>query len=181
MDVSESATSEASRRWGQKVQHLLDKVAPLILPRWVIFSFFLVVYFTRVYILGAFFIVTYGLGIYLLNQLIGFLSPKFDPDNADDGEISGGLPTSNDEEYRPFARRLPEFNFWISCTRSVLISFVLTFFNFVDVPVFWPILLMYFLVLFFVTMKKQIEHMWKHKYIPFSFGKPKPGQHKSNK
>ena len=40
-----------------------------------------------------------------------------------------------------------------------------------DVPVFWPILLMYFLVLFFVTMKRQIKHMIKYRYIPFSFGK----------
>ena len=27
------------------------------------------------------------------------------------------------------------------------------------------------LVLFFVTMRRQIRHMIKHRYIPFSFGK----------
>jgi hypothetical protein len=40
-----------------------------------------------------------------------------------------------------------------------------------DVPVFWPILLLYFIVLFVITMKRQIKHMMKHKYVPFSFGK----------
>jgi hypothetical protein len=37
-------------------------------------------------------------------------------------------------------------------------------------PVFWPILVLYFCMLFFVTMRKQIQHMIKHKYLPFSFG-----------
>ena len=54
-----------------------------------------------------------------------------------------------------------------------LYDFFMTFFPIFDVPVFWPILVMYFCVLFFMTMKKQIAHMYKHKYIPFSFGKSK--------
>jgi hypothetical protein len=183
MDDIEPTTTSTSRRWSQKIQYILDKIAPHTLPRWIFFGVCLIIYAIRVYTLEAFYIVTYGLSIYLLNQLIGFLSPKFDPENADEDAGGAGLPTSSDEEYRPFTRRLPEFNFWVSCTRSVVISFFLTFFGIVDVPVFWPILLMYFCVLFFITMKKQIEHMWKHNYNPFfSLGKPKPGQfQKSNK
>ena len=49
----------------------------------------------------------------------------------------------------------------------------MTFFSLFDVPVFWPILLLYFFVLFFMTMKRQIMHMYKHKYVPISFGKQK--------
>ena len=41
-------------------------------------------------------------------------------------------------------------------TRAVLIAFVCTFFSILNIPVFWPILLIYFIVLFTVTMKKQI-------------------------
>jgi hypothetical protein len=40
-----------------------------------------------------------------------------------------------------------------------------------DVPVFWPILLLYWLLLFAVTMKRQIKHMIKYRYLPFSTGK----------
>ncbi len=40
----------------------------------------------------------------------------------------------------------------------------MTFFSVFDVPVFWPILLLYWLVLVFVTMKRQIRHMIKHRY-----------------
>lgn len=38
---------------------------------------------------------------------------------------------------------------------------------------FWPILLLYFIALFFLTMKRQIKHMIKHRYVPWSWGKTK--------
>ena len=52
-----------------------------------------------------------------------------------------------------------------------MFGFFLTLFPFLDVPVFWPILLLYWMVLFFITMKRQIKHMIRYKYVPFSFGK----------
>lgn len=58
-------------------------------------------------------------------------------------------------------------------TRSIVTGFAATFFPIFDVPVFWPILLLYWIVLFTVTMKRQIQHMVKYRYIPFSFGKKK--------
>jgi hypothetical protein len=47
----------------------------------------------------------------------------------------------------------------------------MTFFSVFDVPVFWPILLLYWFILFGVTMKRQIAHMIKYKYVPFTWGK----------
>lgn len=58
-----------------------------------------------------------------------------------------------------------------SCLKSFLVGLTMTLFPVFDVPVFWPILLMYWIVLFVVTMKRQIKHMIKYKYLPFSFGK----------
>lgn len=111
----------------------------------------------------------YGLGIFLLNNFIAFLSPLEDPTE------DPGLPTTESEgkEFRPFARRLPEFKFWLACARGAATCIFMTFFSVFDIPVFWPILLMYFFVLFFMTMKRQILHMYKHKYVPISFGKSK--------
>mmetsp|Transcript_179480 Transcript_179480/g.436686 ORF Transcript_179480/g.436686 Transcript_179480/m.436686 type:complete len:134 (+) Transcript_179480:262-663(+) len=124
-------------------------------------------YLLRVYLIDGWYIVTYGLGIYLLNLLIGFLSPPIDPDT--DGPM---LPTSHSEEFRPFTRRVPEFQFWYGCSKATTIAFGMTFFELFNVPVFWPILLFYFLVLFGLTMKRQIKHMMKHKYLPWTQGKP---------
>ena len=56
----------------------------------------------------------------------------------------------------------------------------MTLFSLFDIPVFWPILLLYFIVLFTITMKRQIEHMIKHSYIPCDCFKKKryKGKHK---
>merc|ERR1712179_584668 len=83
------------------------------------------------------------------------------------------LPTSQNEEFRPFIRRLPEFKFWYSATKATAIAFFCTFFEFFNIPVFWPILVMYFITLFCITMKRQIKHMIRYRYIPFTWGKPK--------
>lgn len=49
----------------------------------------------------------------------------------------------------------------------------MTFISIFDVPVFWPILVIYFLALFGLTMRKQIAHMMKYKYVPINWGKKK--------
>lgn len=128
-------------------------------------------YVVRVWYLRGFYIVTYGLGIYNLNLVLGFITPQFDPDQE-----GPELPIKSDEEFRPFVRRLPEFKFWFHSLRSVLLCFGATFISVFDLPVFWPILLVYFFVLLFVTMKRQIRHMIKHRYLPFSFGKKRYGK-----
>jgi hypothetical protein len=113
-------------------------------------------YFSRSNKLLMLEIVAYSLGIYLLNLFLAFLQPKFDPSNeAIDTEMedgsAGGLPTKQDEEFRPFIRRLPEFKFWYSATRAITIGFVCTWFSIFDVPVFWPVLVVYWLILFALT------------------------------
>ncbi|GKA25405.1 RER1A-like protein [Tanacetum coccineum] len=151
----------------QRYQHFLDKSTPHILHRWISFAVIFFIYALRVYFVQGFYIVTYGLGIYILQLFLAFLSPQVDPELQDDGL---SLPTRGSEEFRPFVRRLPEFKFlwreWkspasffmvsqhlrdkrydfrYSLTRAFCIAFMLTFFSMFDVPVFWPILLFYWL------------------------------------
>lgn len=107
-------------------------------------------------------IVAYALGIYLLNLFLAFLQPKFDPSNEaldnemEDGSV-GSLPTKSDEEFRPFIRRLPEFKFWHSATTVIAIAFFCSWFEIFNVPVFWPVLVMYWFILFFLTSKYHVE------------------------
>lgn len=100
------------------------------------------------------------------------------------GGVSGNNAGS-EEEFRPFIRRLPEFKvsavysaktiiplicvlimplpflshlqFWLSATQAIVIALLCTLTYATDVPVYWPILLMYFLLLFGLTMKRQIK------------------------
>ncbi|KAL6639952.1 hypothetical protein ACP70R_022262 [Stipagrostis hirtigluma subsp. patula] len=167
-----AAVSAASRRF----QHLLDRSTPHVGPRWLALAGVAAAYALRVWLAGGYYIVTYALGIYLLNLLIAFLSPQVDPEVAEVLGEGPALPTRASDEFRPFVRRLPEFKFWYSIVKAFCIAFVMTFFSVFDVPVFWPILLFYWVVLFTVTMKRQILHMIKYRYVPFSFGKQRYGK-----
>jgi hypothetical protein len=133
-----------------------------------------------------------------LNLLLGFLSPRVDPEFAslgidedeDDGcgvlgralavllprRRGGGVGVAARcavaHSHRPGVQAFhsPPARVQVlarcrarhRCSRSFS-----RFFPFLDIPVFWPILVVYFFALFFVTMRKQIQHMIKHKYIPF--------------
>ncbi|KAL4622574.1 protein RER1 [Arapaima gigas] len=161
---------------GQIYQSWLDKSTPFSALRWGATLLLTAVYMIRVYFLQGWYIVTYALGIYHLNLFIAFLSPKVDPSLLEDSgkfKFNEGpeLPTKQNEEFRPFIRRLPEFKFWHSATKGIIIAMICTFFDAFNVPVFWPILVMYFIMLFCITMKRQIKHMIKYRYIPFTHGK----------
>ncbi|EPB73963.1 Rer1 family protein [Ancylostoma ceylanicum] len=155
-----------------KYQYYLDRLTPQTAVRWVIAVIAIITFCARILYLQGFYIVAYAVGIYYLNLLLLFLTPSIDPalEDDDDGPV---LPSKTNDEFRPFMRRLPEFKCWHSAMKATLIAIICTFFEFFNVPVFWPILVMYFIILFFLTMKRQIMHMIKYKYIPFTVGKPR--------
>lgn len=114
--------------------------------------------------------VAYSLGIYLLNLFLAFISPKFDPSLETDTDMEDGLPngesslpTKNDQEFKPFVRRLPEFKFWHAATRAILLAFCCCWSEIFNLPVFWPVLVVYWLILVFLTMRKQIQSMIKYR------------------
>lgn len=170
-----SSSSPAGRFFvmlGRRYQGFLDLWTPHVTYRWVATSLMLLFFLFRVLYYQGWYIVAYALGIYYLNMLIAFLTPKIDPAIYDfEDEDGPSLPTANNEEFRPFIRRLPEFKFWHSSTKATLIAVVCTFFEFCNIPVFWPILLLYFITLFLITMKRQIRHMIKYRYLPWTHGK----------
>eukprot|EP00760_Papus_ankaliazontas_P018426 PhM_4_TR17485/c0_g1_i1/m.96833 len=153
-------------RLGMIWQRILDRLVPHRTVRWVMFALLMVLYMVRVYTLAGFYIVTYGLGIYLLNLVLVFLSPLSDPEDEDGGNT---LPTS--DEFKPFIRRMPEFKCWTLGSKAVLIALCMTLSDVFDIPVFWPILLFYFILLFSLTMKRRIQHMMQHRYVPWTTGK----------
>nr|XP_043621274.1 protein RER1A-like [Erigeron canadensis] len=178
-NAASAATLDQWRQYSRLYQFYLDKATPHATYRWIGTGTLVFLFILRVFYLQGFYIIAYGLGIYVLNLLIGFLSPLVDPEaDPTDGPM---LPTKGSDEFKPFIRRLPEFKFWYAITKAFLISILLTFFSIFDIPVFWPILLFYWLMLFTMTMKRQIMHMIKYKYIPFSIGKQKYGGKNSSR
>lgn len=50
-----------------------------------------------------------------------------------------------------------EFKFWYSATKATALALLSTITRATDVPVYWPILLVYFITLFALTMRRQIQ------------------------
>lgn len=53
-----------------------------------------------------------------------------------------------------------------SATKAITLAFFAAFIPVFDVPVFWPILVMYFCILTFITLRRQVAHMRKYKCVP---------------
>lgn len=175
---------------------MLDRTIPFMQHRWAATAILFFIFWWRILALQGFYVVAYTVSIYQLNILLLFLTPKFLPEDFPSGFASGDdgslLPSTSpnpasqtsqtsgggsegDDEFRPFIRRLPEFQFWWQMTSSLGYALGATLFSVFDIPVFWPILLLYFIALFAFTMRRQIEHMIEHHYIPFDFGKKRFG------
>ena len=163
------------RKINVTIQELLDRSVPFTTRRWAAFGVLLFTFLVRIFVAQGWYIVCYALGISLLNMFLAFLTPKFDPSleqelMSSSLEEGGEEPREQDDEFRPFIRRLPEFKFWLNATMLTFASLVATFFSIFDIPVFWPILLVYFIILFVLTMRRQIQHMIKYKYVPLDLG-----------
>jgi hypothetical protein len=105
--IQPSFLSRLKRSIARQYQTNLDNSISYLITRWILLLLFVILYCIRVYLLSGFYIVTYGLGIFLLNLFIGFVSPLEEESN--DGPL---LPMNDQDEFKPFIRRLPEFKFW---------------------------------------------------------------------
>jgi hypothetical protein len=153
----------------QHYQRFEDMTVPHRSLRWAFLFMALLIFFARIIYLEGFYVVTYGMCIHLLYLTMLMITPLSDPDEVDEAH----LPTSSADEFKPFVPKVQEFVVWRSMAKVLLISFTLTLFSVFDIPVFWPILVMYFIILFASQMGSRIQHMLKHKYVPWSAGKPK--------
>ena len=148
-----------------------DKILIYKIERWGIVGILFIIYVMRCFSTGGYYALTYCIGIHFLNSFIGFISPLEDPEDEGIESDESFLPQKNQEEFKPFHRKLKEFQFWRIMFWTLLVSIFMTFFDVFDIPVFWPLLLVYFILIFFLTMRRQINHMIKYNYLPWDYGK----------
>ena len=153
-----------------------DKIIIYPLERWLVTSILLLIYVIRVVLTRGYACLTYCIGIHILNSFIGFISPLEDPEEFELNKDDSFLPQKNNEEYKPFYRKVKEFTFWNRVSMTLLVSIFLTFFKGFDIPVFWPLLLVYFFLIFGLVMKRQIQHMIKYHYLPWDYAKTRYGK-----
>ena len=170
-NISEKSTLE---KIGLYFNTINDKIIIYRKSRWLAVAILSIIYFIRVFYKKGYYALTYCIGIHFLNSFIGFISPLDDPED-ELGEDNSYLPQRSNEEFRPFQRKIREFSFWNLMFWTFLVSIFFTFFECFDIPVFWPLLLVYFLLIFFIIMKRQIKHMIKYNYLPWDTGKKNYG------
>ena len=170
-NISEKSTLE---KIGLYFNTINDKIIIYRKSRWLAVAILSIIYFIRVFYKKGYYALTYCIGIHFLNSFIGFISPLDDPED-ELGEDNSYLPQRSNEEFRPFQRKIREFSFWNLMFWTFVVSIFFTFFECFDIPVFWPLLLVYFLLIFFIIMKRQIKHMIKYNYLPWDTGKKNYG------
>ena len=148
-----------------------DKIIIYRAQRWCAVAVLAIIYFIRMFRTKGYYALTYCIGIHFLNSFIGFISPLEDPEEEALDSGDSFLPQKNSEEFRPFQRKVKEFSFWSLMFWTFIVAIPMTFFEAFNIPVFWPLLLVYFLMIFFLIMRRQIKHMIKYKYLPWDSGK----------
>lgn len=149
--------------------------------RWLFFYFALVVFLLRMLLLQGYYAIAYLLAFTYLQNLILYLTPQEIPTIDEEGEedvfdIPNSLSLSqNSEDSKPIIRKLSEFHLWKKLTLFTLIAVLSTFFEFLDLPVFWPLLLFYFVFASLNVGVRQYKHMKKYGYTLKDFFK-RPGK-----
>ena len=166
--------SVADKSFYQKINiyfnYVRDKLIIFKFQRWILIIILTIIYLFRMFWTKGYYALTYCIGIHFLNSFIAFISPLDDPEEDLPEDISH-LPQNRNEEFRPFQRKLREYNFWRVMFWTLIIAIPCTFSEAFNLPVFWPLLLFYFILIFFLVMKRQIMHMIKYKYLPWNTNK----------
>ena len=144
-------------------QCILDKSISWPTARWLIFAVLTKLYVIRImYAEWAFALISYALGLYLLSLVVEWLRPL-----QSDEELSRRLPISNDEDYKPFIRKLSGFNLWLRSTKAMIAAHFAICCPYLDIPEFWPLLLAYWVLMCVLSLNERIDHMIKFRYYPW--------------
>lgn len=133
--------------------------------RWAFFAFLAIFFFLRMVFKEGYYAIAYLLGFTYLQNLILYLTPQEIPtiDEEDDEEIFD-IPTtinlhSSEDGSKPIIRKLHEFHLWKKLSLFTGLAVVSTFFESFDIPVFWPLLLLYFIFASLSIGMRQYRHM----------------------
>lgn len=155
---------ELISKWKRQFKRLLDLSVPRYRERWALALVLLLLYVLRLWRVGGFYLVSYFAAFYLLRCGLMLITPS--------GPVEE-LPSTRGDEVRPFVAEKQEFGVWKSVCITFLVSIVATFFPFLDIPAYWPILLFYILFLVVFSVGAQISRMLRYNYVPWNTGKKK--------
>lgn len=172
------------RVFGNKLRHAIDKLAVHRRMRWGAFALVFTAFSYRMVSLDGYYAAMYLLGFYIIQNLIQYITPSELPTIQEEEEMGAAvydIPESvtvnrSDDNSKPILRKLGEFKLWKKIFLAASICFLATFVEALDVPVFWPILLFYFLFVLVSVVARQYQHMRRYGYTLGDFFKKKGNQ-----
>ncbi|KXN65786.1 hypothetical protein CONCODRAFT_87718 [Conidiobolus coronatus NRRL 28638] len=142
---------------------LENRVTPLRGFRWLLALSYLGLFLYNIIITQGFYLLAYFEGIYLLT-LFNTHVPQFKPEaevkdleSQTDVESAQLLTTEEGEVNTPAKPKLNEYKIWKRTMISTLICQLLTNVDFLNVPVFWPILVGYFSYVTLASVLKRVK------------------------
>jgi hypothetical protein len=60
-----------------------------------------------------------------------------------------------------------EMDFWKSVFGATLLTVFLSFFDSMDIEIYWPLLVMYFCMMTLFLFRAKLAHMIKYNYVPW--------------
>ena len=101
-----------------------------------------------------------------------YLTPLEDPDELDfENDSEYILPVRESDEFKGFQRKIQELELWKLLMQGTVLCIFLTLFEFFAFPIFWPLLVFYFIMMTTFLCRYKLEHMIRYRYIPFDFSK----------
>ncbi|KXN65785.1 hypothetical protein CONCODRAFT_20565 [Conidiobolus coronatus NRRL 28638] len=142
---------------------LENRVTPLRGFRWLLALSYLGLFLYNIIITQGFYLLAYFEGIYLLG-LFNTYVPQFKPEaevkdleSQTDVESAQLLTTEEGEVNTPAKPKLNEYKIWKRTMISTLICQLLTNVDFLNVPIFWPILFILFSYLTIASVLKRVK------------------------
>lgn len=178
--MESNASSKTKIQLGIFLKVLTNQLDRTILykqRRWMFFYGLLILFFLRMVIVQGYYAIAYLLGFTILQNLILYLTPQEIPTIDEEGEeevfdIPNSVNfTQSSDNSKPIIRKLSEFNLWKKLTLYCFLAFVSTFIGALDLPVFWPLLLIYFLFASLNVGLRQYRHMQRYGYTLKDFFK----------
>ncbi|CAD8175038.1 unnamed protein product [Paramecium pentaurelia] len=157
-------------KYTMKYRRIIDKWIMHPGKRWSLCALLLFFYFSRLVETQSYFVVSYMLGIQIIQSLLRYFTPLGLPDIEDEDEdVNIQLPQHTDD--RPLIRSMPEIQLWEQIIFALFLSNFATYFQIFDLPVYWPFLFSYFILVMIITFKKYLKHMQKYGYSWGDFSK----------
>lgn len=164
MDASPTF-SQRYQKVSRMIQRKMDASVPHPGMRWSVAAILLLLYIGRIAFIGGFYLVSYVVSIRLLFLCVEMITPSVPIDTP--------LPTAREDDARPFVPKKQEFIVWKHSCITIAAGLAATLFSFLDIPAYWPILVVYVLILIVTTIGGEVRKMMRYGYVPWNTGKKK--------